>query len=485
MGKPGNHWLYDLIATGDYRSGVNEVMGNGQHAPRSEPETEWTNDPVQAARQVVDRTMNRAGVDVSPEARAALAETLAKGGEHLGTNPGVQQLEALMLLGDPAQEPGDLAGIELFGRPAEEIRANMTQGYKGRGWNQAEIDALGREPFPRELSEGSRQHYEWTSDKEFLDEMKKVREGFSLTLPWNQPPKPLGAASRWSAKQNQQYGTSGWAGAMENPEYGFGHLNNHYLSPTPNGLMYQSRGERESGDNRWVLQRLMDKWDNEAEQYTDMTDLTNRVSPPLPGNPQTWQEKEQQFQKLKSMAEAARPMSYDDHHRRTEGFYPSYFGSGAREMVENSADISTFASLGYSGILSAAAKETGKQATKAAVGAIGRDLLQEEIPQYAAANMAISSAMKADANAQAGPGNEPFNHNPGWIQSFLPGAENRPDTWIRDEQTRQFRPETNDEFNSRYDQQALDQKKAFAEWQAMQGQVPTKPNPLSGLTQPK
>ena len=486
MGKPGNHWLYDLLVSGDYRSGVNELAGNGQYAPRSEPEMQHTIDAAAVARQVVDRTLGRAGVDVSPEDRAALVESLSRGGKHLEGNPRVQQLEALMILGDPAQEPGDLSGVELFGKPAQEIRASMIQGYKGRGWNQGEIDALGREPFPRELSEGSRQHYEWTADREFLDEMKQMRGGMHLGLPFLSPVrKPEGAAQRWSAKQNQQYGTSGWIEAMENPEYNFGYINNHFLSPTPNGLMYQSRGERESGDNRWVLQRLMDKWDNEAEQYTAMTDLTNRVSPPLPGNPQTWQEKEEQFRGLKSMADAARPMTYDDHHRRQEGFYPSYFGSGFREMVENSADPSTVLTLGSAGLGSAIAKHTPRQAAKAAIGGIGKDLLREEIPMYTATNMAVGSAMRAQANAEAGPGNEPFNHNPGWLQSFMPGAENRPDTWVRDQQTGSFRPESNDEFQSRYERQAEEQRQAFEKWKSMQGQFPSRPNVLGGLTKPE
>jgi hypothetical protein len=228
----------------------------------------------------------------------------------------------------------------------------------------------------------------------------------------------------------------------------------------------------------------MDKLNNEAEDHRDMKDLTNRVSPTLPGNPQTWQEKEQQFQGLKQMADNARPMSYDDHHRRTYGFFPSYYGSGAREMAENSFDISTVGTLGATGVASAATKQTATQAAKAAAGAIGRELLQEEIPMYASLNMAVGSAIKADANAQAGPGYEPYNHNPGGIQSFLPGDENRPDTWVRDPKDREFRPESSKEFNERYDQDVQDRKKAFEDWQSLKGEFGRKPGLLGGLILP-
>jgi hypothetical protein len=478
------NWLYDAL------------FGEPQQA----------RDKRETVRAVIDRNFQRAGVSMDEAGRNSLAESMIAGN---WDSPEAREFESLVLLGQPDNYGSldDATDISIYGKSPKELQAAMFDGYKGRGWSKSDIEARppdqpawmkaapegfegpkNYEPLPREMSEGSRQAYEWDSDRELLGELKRLQKDKSVFAT-----QALGvdaAVDRWKSKQNQKFGTSGWAGAMENPEYAFGHLNNHFLSPTANGIMYQSRGEREPGDDRGVLSRLMDKWDNEAETYTQMTDVTNRVSPPLPGNPQTWQEKEVEFKKLKQAAEAARPMSYDDHHKRsgmvevngekTGGQYPSYLGSGAREFAENSADISTALSLGATGVGSAMAKHTAKQAALAAGKAMTREIVREELPMYAGLNVGITSHMKSQANEQAGEGFEPFNQGPGLFQSFLPGDQNRPDTWIRDPETNQFRPETSKEFNSRYDRQVQERNQAFQNWPKVQSQLPK--HPLSGLT---
>ena len=294
--------------------------------------------------------------------------------------------KGLLLSGDPDTKPDDLSPLQ------RGDRQRQLSEFKGRGWSNDELKAYEAKngPLPPMLmSEGDQQADQWRANREFIDRHLQLEGMRGSDQPWahtlygyTQDPEAQSKtvdqlhkenAQNWESKQGRKYGESGWAGALQNPEYTAGWLMNNLLDPGYNAYSYwahQGTGKDRGG----AYQSLV----NDPATYRDIKNAANKVSPILPGEPKTPAEKEEKYAQLRGMKNDADPRyktnatSYDAYYREKYGEYPSYAGSSVHEFLQNLIDPTLLA--GAAG------------AAKGGLSAIGRSLVREgleEIPMAA------------------------------------------------------------------------------------------------------
>jgi len=324
--------------------------------------------------KVIGQEFRRAGRGQDPRP-AALGMSLGHHPQYKlpGSVDHWESVRALQQTGNPDASPG-----ELVGETADEtaalmaLRQKQMQGFKGRGWSNDEINQYESKngPLPPMLmSEGSQQADAWQSNRDFVNRLYELEQLKDQHPNWaHQRVEDLkaGAAKEWQGKQGRQYGESGWLGFTQNPEYTLGYLMNNLLDPGSNAYSYGRLNEGGS-DRGGFLGALT----GDGKTYTDIKAHANKVSPILPGDPKTPQEKEEQFRGLKKLAEDADPRSktgasaFDMYYRRHHDEYPSYAGSTAWEFGQNMIDptilLGGVGSKGLSSLAKALLREAAEE----------------------------------------------------------------------------------------------------------------------------
>ena len=407
-----------------------------------------------AATEAVMRELERAGLfgNDQVDRRAIIAALLdgPQGDPHKQSQ--LDQFNKLLAYGHPDANVTENHD-PVFGQSALDLRNQMRKGYEGRGWSQQDVDRAGRLPKPRELSPGSRQFQE--IDRRFsllraLSEAHDTKNYGSMSGPSTitRAEHQLPAVAEFDRTRDQKFGESGWLGALENPEYTAGMVMNNAMNPLVDRLQYMTH----DGDN-WMDSQT------HRDELADALAASRAVSPLLPYDPQTPEAKEEAYKKVKGMADAIRPKTYDQAYREKHGHYPSFAGSQAVNFLENLLDPQTVmfgaAGLGKAAA-SAYAKGTAKAAARAA-GGFGQSLLRnnaEEVPMYAGI-VGGSYAANPDA-VQALPKN--------WLHD---GNSARTDLYTQDEATGQYRKQTPGEFKASMAGKQLEQMEArhnLEEW---------------------
>lgn len=277
----------------------------------------------------------------------------------------------------------------------------------GPGWTQEQIASLkpGRPrsdfystfypsttnstaPTPREFSPGDKQRHEWNNRRRFLETLIDIPEQDASVSAWagRTDPAKYAEGARTAAYEDymenmgRTHGTSGFLGAMENPEYTAGKVMTKVLDPMSNAAKYYGRGDADSITEAMQM----------ASDYAGLQEAGNAVSPILPGNPQTRAEQEEEYANLKNSTVAARPKDYRDYYREQTGEWPSYAREFGMEFLANLIDPVTAvatplaATRGVTGALKAG-KGIAKAGPLIRAGAkeVGRETV-EELPTYTA-----------------------------------------------------------------------------------------------------
>jgi len=278
----------------------------------------------------------------------------------------------LLVSGDPDTKPADLSPLE------RGQRQRQLSEFKGRGWSNDELKAYEAKngPLPPMLmSEGDQQADQWRANREFIDrhlQLQGVRDKYP-NLNSRIDVLQNDNAQQRDAKEGRKYGQSGWAGALQNPEYTAGWLMNNLMDPGYTAYSYTAH-QGTGKDRGGAYQSLV----NDPATYRDIKNAANKVSPILPGDPKTPAEKEEKYAQLQGMKNDADPRyktnatSYDAYYREKYGEYPSYAGSSLHEFLQNLIDPTIVA--GAAG------------AARGGFSAIGKSLISEgleEIPMAA------------------------------------------------------------------------------------------------------
>lgn len=130
---------------------------------------------LEELKEVLGRLSSQSGLDHTPEQIGHIANHLYTGDMYVPGSPYNHQSPDIdpnnwRALGTIADHQYELPqGGEVFGRPAEEIRKKMWEGWSGPGWTEEEERALGREKLPYELSPGDYAAHQWKRDRDYLD----------------------------------------------------------------------------------------------------------------------------------------------------------------------------------------------------------------------------------------------------------------------------------------------------------------------------
>ena len=248
---------------------------------------------------------------------AMVHQELERGGRDTQEGPAI----AKALLQDPAGEKA-----QEFRQYAEAIPEPL------HGWTDQEIKNLGRNPEPRELSPAGRQRDMHIRNRELLGALMAPGLGAGNTFT---------AADDWRSKSGRTHGTSGWMGALANPEYTAGWVVNP-MNIMADAAHFQFSGQdppskAEAAAERGAMARLggifrryVTKHIPAAMDWNDWRQNANKVEPIIPKG----MDREQWAKLQKDMKHAEGP-TFDEWYRLKYGQYPSYalstaavFGNG-------------------------------------------------------------------------------------------------------------------------------------------------------------
>jgi len=421
-----------------------------------------------AVLEAVTRDLERAGV--SGIKRMDLVRALLDPNTETQDEKDFRRLQEL---GNPDYEGQAGDSETLFGEPAPLLDAKMNQEFLGRGWSPQDRENLRREPAAMELSPGGRQADEYRRRRDLIQGVSSpsTAQKMGSFIPdalLSDPQKAPTSLDRYfddpvkafDAQRNRNYGTSGFVGAMENPEYTGGWYLNNLATPFSDTIQY---GLHEGEE----LQPSMER----ADERRQALRAGKAVDPILPGGTDR-DSKELLFKSLRTIPDQMRPKTYDMSFRQKHGYYPSYLGSQFTDLAENFPDAMTLATLGSGAI---AKKGVGLLAKW-----LGSELI-EEVPPYAAITTAANYAAGDNAPPTPSLGNwgasrnveligQKFgNNSPEFAQAKEKANAARTDQYIRDPQTQKFRPETEEEFQESVKNFGKSQGMAEKAWSQMKG----------------
>jgi predicted AlkP superfamily pyrophosphatase or phosphodiesterase len=249
---------------------------------------------------------------------------------------------------------------------------------------------------------------------------------------------------------------------MENPEYTGGWFLNNLATPFSDTIQY---GLHEGYDPLYI-----NDWVDAASRANERRQAMRAgktVDPILPAGWDGRDAKEEIFKAMKVTPDFMKPKTYDMSFRKKYGYYPSYLGSQFTDLAENFPDAMTLATLGSGAI------------AKKGVGLLSKWLgseLIEEVPPYAAITTAANYAAGDNAPPTPSLGNwgasrnvdfigQKFGENsPEFAQAKEKANVARTDQYIRDPQTKKFRPETDEEFKESNKAFDANQSRAQKDW---------------------
>lgn len=421
-----------------------------------------------AVLEAVTRDLERAGV--SGIKRMDLVRALLDPSTETQDEKDFRRLQEL---GNPDYEGQGGDSETLFGEPAPLLDAKMNQEFLGRGWSPQDRENLRREPAAMELSPGGRQADEYRRRRDLIQGVSSpsTAQKMGSFIPdalLSDPQKAPTSLDRYfddpvkafDAQRDRNYGTSGFVGAMENPEYTGGWYLNNLATPFSDTIQY---GLHEGEEWQSSMERA-----NERRQALR---AGKAVDPILPGGTDR-DSKELLFKSLRTIPDQMRPKTYDMSFRQEHGYYPSYADSVATDLAENFPDLMTAATVGAGAF---AKKGVGLLAKW-----LGGEAL-EEVPPYAAivGGTQIAAGDKAPslpawkdwgASRGAEVTRQKFGANSNEFTQAKEAANvARTDQYIRDPQTQKFRPETEEEFQESVKNFGKSQGIAEKAWSQMKG----------------
>lgn len=385
----------------------------------------------------------------------------------------------LQQLGDPDKVGEKLdPDTTVFGQDADLVRSNMHREFKGRGWVEGVDYTPDKPPAAMQLSPGGKQADEYRRRRDLIQGVTSptMAQKIGQYIPdWllstaSSAPTSLDRyfddpVKAFEGQRDRDYGTSGFTGAMENPEYGFGWYSNNTATPISDTIQYMSHDGLD-------IQSAAEA----AEQRRQAMAMGKGVDPILPNIPGVEYDRdarETALGVLRELPESMRPMNGDMSFRKKHGYYPSYLDSGVSNFAENIPDALTAVTTAI-GI---------PMGPKAFASWFGKELL-EEAPQYAA----VASAFKASAGDEAPPTPQYSDwgqsrgvgsvksrfgeSSPEYLQARDRANNARTDLYIRDSETKKFRPETDEEFDKSYQDIRDRQRLAFQEFNRNAAMMP-------------
>jgi hypothetical protein len=386
-----------------------------------------------AVTESVIRDLEGAGLLSHPKVdRQAIIDGLLRGDAE---DPNVVQYRQLQRIVDPDTE---LKGYEnaIYGIPPEELRRFAHRDFQGRGWSKEDMWRLGRDVQSRELSPGSRQAQEWERRRNLADGMIEAKTpGFhNLPLPGlvalrtalTETPE-----AAFERTRNAKFGESGYAGALENPEYLAGDFFTRYGDPMAAYFQYRLNEDMDG-----------DEADKLAQQRTQAAKMSNTIATKIPHNMDTStpQSKEDSYKAVRGIYRDLSPKSTDNEIRERTGQYPSYAYSTADQFLTNLADPTTFVGIGH-GLYKMA---------NGVLGALGRNVLKDSLLEEIPTAAGIGGLFGAYKSIPAKP--------------FTPGNEARTDLY--NPETGQ--PETDKEFQDKMAKRQTDRRNAKQNFETYQ-----------------
>ena len=439
--------------------------------------------------------------------RSIIAEEASRAGvynptladDFLSGDPKAREyVSSLLYSGDP-----DTDGVE--GGEWPEIRKKQMEGFKGRGWSASEMADWRSKNGPtipdRLLSEGSKQAYRWQANRDFLRGFVDLEKSTNSQSRNNQPSLSsllLGGPftgmvgnphqkdyeaglHRLSENHNRQinsdYGESGWTGFLNNPEeYAVPWVIDNVFDRGFHAFDYGRQKDKE-GNRRGFFNSLV----SDVPKYLSARAAAGQVSPALPGNPKTPEEREAALKSLHGMRDAANPnspkgpTSYEMGHREDTGHYPSYAGSTLVNFLQGLvSDPTVVANVGMAGraaltAAKAGTRESARAAVRAAIAAGRRETGEE-----AAMGTAIAGPITLYNESEQAKVPKQDRQSVNWKNLFTPGNE------VRTDLPKDVREESQADFIKRYDSEYEARRQALKAVPETLKSIPTK-RPLGRL----
>jgi hypothetical protein len=361
--------------------------------------SEAKSDGMEELREVLGRLSSQAGLGHTPEQIGHIANHLYTGNMYIPGSPynhespevSKENWQALGTIGDHEVELPQ--GGEVFGRPAEEIRHKMWEGWTGPGWTEQEERALGREKLPYELSPGDRVAHQRLRDRQYLNDIldrEKIAEVPKSVSAWgggtepsqqDQAQKKIDEALYWyrrgdGAKNSQErywspvgnanfkrYTTDDASATyFVNPESTLGWLNTQVFSPTEdfaNQVTMTAAEGNDAGSYVPVVTPAVDffknLWQHGGQALRDSMGDKPRAaqfmnhSPRVPSYAQNTPEgRIRAIRDLQRAYEKSGNISGDDYYRQKTGELPSQLGSFATTVGSSLLDPTIPLSAGVS-----------------------------------------------------------------------------------------------------------------------------------------
>ena len=412
-----------------------------------------------AARQVVHRQLDRAGIGNDVVDRSAITQALLAPAPTDEQKVLLKDFSRIVSQGDPRHSEnyetpeeaslreansslgGDIQPEHLlYGLDSRNIRAKQFEDIKGPGITQSDIDANGgRQPLPRELyTQGARQFNEQTRDSELL-------QGLADGQKHNSQIPRIGAAQFFHDSEGQKFGESGFMGAAENSEYIGGNiledLNVPYtaVSSAVNGPAEDQLLKPDTFPGNWMTgfgRGAINSVANipDALSVRSSNQDTNKVSPLLPKGPDgtypdTPRERILALEALRKQQEDIRPRSTDMSIRHETGQYPSFGYKHMVDFAQNMADPSLLWTLPR--LAGATMKAAAKSSAKAGYGFLRNAARIAEPIGQEAAEEGLGYGAIVGAMSNQDTGDQPVGKTPSIMDWFKPGNEARTDLYIQ------------------------------------------------------
>jgi hypothetical protein len=435
--------------------------------------------------------------------------------EGAATTPEVSSALESMEFAHPDSEPG----------MDEDMHAEINKDYLGRPWRPEQREALGREPLPRELSPGSEQLRDIDRRKTLTDSLLRAHNPGPAPPIYTDPyewgrrfwpeesvknAKVDEAMQQYKDSEGKKFGESGWLGAIDNPEYAFGHLNTQYLQPfseaasrmasdsesilnakDPNFAVDDPKGPSWSNLPRRLAEipsrlaiaggEYAGKYLPEAFGQATAARIFNKISPQLNVlDGASGLDRDKIVKEGRQNYEDFHGLTADDQYRKWTGQHPSWMGGRAMSAFNGALDPST--------LLLAGAKTLPKFIANA-----GREVLEETplpvaLPLWAAHQQ--EHYRNQDMSQNGGKTNipaQPEYEDPNWtgngpegrtwgnlprrvaeapvkmlLSGLTSGNKERTDLYKPDKATGELAPESDSDFNSRMNKEEHTQREAPA-----------------------
>lgn len=309
----------------------------------------------------------------------SLVDAIMRGEETADVKGLMETLDIGRLRGVTPENQGSPPEKYLANPVAAQIWSNQREGWGGYGWTRKDINELGRNPYPRELTPGGRWARNRDANIEFLsgllkaedaveahrDQARHTQHGVGAMQDVAESNVYGGLADVHRNTVNSTLGTSGYAGAAMNPEYTFGKANVYGFIPygeaaaiQHNKWLAEGKPIPHSGalgmgsieNLQWLLNAAGHYFSDSLPDAADLADAraaANKVEAVLPSTSSDGQAraaKGKAYALLRGLTEEG--PTYDMAYRKRYGEWPSYLRSSLMTFGNNLLDPTIVAAPG-------------------------------------------------------------------------------------------------------------------------------------------